>query len=73
MVTKGMMDFAYPNTSLSNKLKEIGIDCIDLYEPFFKASVKKRLYKPYDTHWNIAGNRLASELIGDYIFENYFR
>jgi fructose-1,6-bisphosphatase/inositol monophosphatase family enzyme len=25
---------------------------------------QKRLYKPRDTHWNIAGNQLAANVIG---------
>jgi len=30
----------------------------------------KRVYKPQDTHWNIAGNELAAEMIYKYLSEN---
>jgi SGNH hydrolase-like domain, acetyltransferase AlgX len=60
-------DFALPNRMLSRELERINVKQLDLLEPFKRASIHERLYKPNDTHWNIAGNMLAAELIGDYI------
>jgi len=60
----GEVDFLRPYRLLVESLEASGIDVIDLLEPF---SVHHRpdhpLYKPRDTHWNIAGNRLAAEVI----------
>ncbi|MDJ0519530.1 MAG: hypothetical protein QNJ74_25805 [Trichodesmium sp. MO_231.B1] len=30
------------------------------------------LYKPNDIHWNIAGNRLAAEVIDKYLSQEFF-
>lgn len=61
------MDFSLPNKMLSLELEQAGISYVDLLEPFRLVSSHTRLYKPYDTHWNIAGNRLAAETIYNYI------
>jgi len=60
-------DVTLPNTVLAGKLKKSGIDYLDLYEYFAKESKQKALYKPRDTHWNIAGNQLAANVIQDYL------
>jgi len=57
------MDFSLPNKRLSAELDQAGLSYVDLLEPFRRVSSHTRLYKPYDTHWNIAGNRLAAEII----------
>jgi hypothetical protein len=62
-------DVTLPNTILVNKLKSLGIDYLDLYESFAKASKQKVLYKPRDTHWNLAGNQLAADVIQDYLIK----
>jgi hypothetical protein len=36
---------------------------VDLLPAFRSAARTTRLYKPRDTHWNIAGNRLAAREI----------
>ncbi len=61
------MDFSLPNKMLSLELEQAGLTYVDLMEPFRRVSSHTRLYKPYDTHWNIAGNRLAAEIIYHYI------
>lgn len=55
-----------PNRILSNELNKLSIDNIDLYEYFAEAS-SQQLYRPRDTHWNIAGNKLAANVIEKYI------
>ena len=60
-------DFALPNRMMSRELEHIKVKQLDLLKPFKQASTRERLYKPSDTHWNIAGNKLAAELIGDHI------
>jgi hypothetical protein len=54
------LDFSLPNRLLAEKLSALNIDYLDLLEPFQQAGEKTRLYRPNDSHWNIAGNRLAA-------------
>jgi hypothetical protein len=56
-------DFALPNRLLRAKFDELKIDYIDLITQFSAKSLDKRLYRPNDSHWNIAGNELAARLI----------
>lgn len=60
-------DFSKPNRALAGKLEDSGISHLDLYESFLSVSKEKRLYKPNDTHWNIAGNELAAVEIEQYL------
>jgi hypothetical protein len=62
-VDGGQWDITLPNRTLSSRLNQLAIDHIDLYDAFIAGSAQGRLYKPRDSHWNIAGNRLASGLI----------
>lgn len=65
--SSGEFDFALPNKSLSSQLKAYHIDHLDLLDEFARASGQMSLYKPNYGHWNIAGNRLAAELIQKHI------
>jgi SGNH hydrolase-like domain, acetyltransferase AlgX len=56
-------DFARVNRRLGAELHALGIPFIDLLGPFQEAGRTTRLYRPRDTHWNIAGNRLGADLI----------
>jgi len=60
-------DFSMPNQRLSQALTMLNINHLDLYPAFLQASAKKRLYKPNDSHWNIAGNQLSASLIMQYL------
>lgn len=62
---KPRFDFKIPNRLISHDLRKTGIRFLDLTEDFSRhyESRKVGLYKPNDTHWNIAGNRLAAELL----------
>jgi hypothetical protein len=57
------LDFAQPNQWLAAALKAEGVRVIDLLPAFRDRGASGRLYKPRDTHWNIAGNALAAEAI----------
>jgi hypothetical protein len=59
-------DITLPNRALANELDLLGIDYVDLYEYFSDAS-NRQLYRPRDTHWNIAGNQLAADVLGTHI------
>ena len=61
------MDYLLPNRMLGDRLDELEIDTLDLLPAFQEAARTQRLYKPRDTHWNIAGNALAAELIAKHL------
>lgn len=56
-----------PNERLMTKFNEMGIHFIDLYPYFAKEAPSQNLYRSRDTHWNIAGNRLAANIIYSHI------
>ncbi len=60
-------DFTLPNQYLQQELTQAEIEFLDLLPYFQGYSKLERLYKPNDSHWNIAGNELASELIFQYL------
>jgi hypothetical protein len=64
-------DFGLPNNMLIAKFRESNIDYIDLRDDFASISKSMRLYKPNDTHWNIAGNRTASEIIAKHMMATW--
>jgi acetyltransferase AlgX (SGNH hydrolase-like protein) len=61
------LDLEYPNYRLSNYCKENKIHCLDLLGPFREQGQSGGLYALRDTHWNEAGNRLAAEVIFQYL------
>jgi len=66
----GEYDFSYPNAVLDEWLQKNNFSYVDLYKPFQEAHDRGlTLYKPNDTHWNIAGNELAAEEIEKYLEE----
>jgi hypothetical protein len=56
-------DFTLPNRLLRARFEKLKIDYIDLATEFSNQSINDRLYRPNDSHWNIAGNELAARLI----------
>jgi hypothetical protein len=62
------VDFSLPNRTLIERLKQNGIDSIDLLEEFQSAAEQKNLYRPNDSHWNIEGNKLASEILVKHLY-----
>jgi len=63
-------DFTLPNRLLSRELESEKIEYLDMLSELKSVSQLKRVYKPQDTHWNIAGNELAAEMIYKYLSEN---
>jgi hypothetical protein len=66
---KNQLDFDRPNKRLAEELRARNIRYLDVLEPFRLRTRNVRLYKPRDTHWNIAGNRLAADLLYDFLHE----
>ncbi|MBI4962702.1 MAG: SGNH/GDSL hydrolase family protein [Desulfomonile tiedjei] len=60
-------DFEIPNRLLASGFDKISVKYLDLLEAFKQATLQKRVYKPQDTHWNIAGNALAADLIAKHL------
>lgn len=58
-------DVEKPNQELVRALERMGIEVLDLLE-LFQAG-EERLYKKNDSHWNLAGNRLAGEAVAKFI------
>ncbi|HUF37634.1 MAG TPA: SGNH/GDSL hydrolase family protein [Anaerolineales bacterium] len=56
-------DMAAPNERLAAALEEIGVPVIDLYPVFIDAGEAEILYRPLDSHLNIAGNELVAEIL----------
>jgi SGNH hydrolase-like domain, acetyltransferase AlgX len=66
-INSSEVDFSLPNKFLNEQLQSHHIDSFDLLGSFRSASAMTNLYRPNDTHWNIAGNKLAADLVGRYI------
>ena len=66
---KDKLDFDRPNKRLREELRTRNIRYLDLLEPFRLRNRDVPLYKTRDTHWNIAGNRLAADLLHDFLQE----
>ncbi|MGK7899845.1 MAG: hypothetical protein AB4352_00250 [Hormoscilla sp.] len=62
-------DFTLPNRLLSRELESENIAYIDMLSEFKSVSRSQIVYKPQDSHWNIAGNELAAEMIYKYLSE----
>jgi lysophospholipase L1-like esterase len=66
---RGDFDVRQPNRLLAERLAAEGIPFLDLLPAFEEEGRRERLYKPMDTHWNIAGNRLAASRIAAFVRE----
>lgn len=62
-------DFAQPNRMLAAEFNKRNINYIDVLPDFQAMSSEVNLYKPNDSHWNIAGNKLAAEVIEKQLFD----
>lgn len=60
-LTDNSWDISQPNRALANWLTSEKIDFLDLY-PVLKNSPVP-IYKTNDVHWNLAGNKLAAEIL----------
>jgi hypothetical protein len=66
-LTADAVDLAYPNRLLLDYCRQHDIHCVDMLPRFQEEGESRELYKPRDTHWNEAGNRLAGEVIYKYL------
>ncbi len=63
------IDIKQPNQALATVFTEAKIPYLDLLDTFVAESKQELLYKQRDTHWNIAGNRVAAQAITPKIIE----
>jgi len=64
---EGQVDFEQANRQLSSELANSGIPVLDLTPAFESSPQNQSLYKPLDSHWNIAGNALAAQKIFEFL------
>ena len=64
-LTEAEIDLSQPNRFLAEELDRHGIQSVDLLDAFISRGREIPLYKPLDSHWNIAGNALAAEVLSD--------
>ena len=64
---KSKWNILLPNEQLRAGLKQMHIDFLDLYPTFVEQGKTKQLYRLRDTHWNIAGNQFAADLISQHV------
>ncbi len=69
-VEESTWNMRLPNDRLIAEFDKRKIDYIDLYE-YFTERPTEQLYRPRDTHWNIAGNNLAANVMHDYLLNQY--
>lgn len=65
----GQLDWEQPNRLITQALAADQIDVLDLLPVLSEAARHQRVYKPADTHWNVVGNRVASEAIAQALAE----
>jgi SGNH hydrolase-like domain, acetyltransferase AlgX len=56
-------DFHKPTAALMKMLSDEAIPALDLLPYFASDIVTENLFKPRDSHWNIAGNAFAAEIL----------
>jgi hypothetical protein len=64
------LDLSHPNNLIVNFCRSHNINCLDMLGQFQEQGKTRELYALRDSHWNEAGNRLAAELIFDYLEKN---
>jgi hypothetical protein len=64
------LDLSYPDNLIVNFCRTHNINCLDMLEQFQEQGKTRQLYMLRDSHWNEAGNRLAADLIFEYLNKN---
>jgi hypothetical protein len=64
------LDLTYPDNLVMNFCRTHDIHCLDLLGQFQEQGKTRQLYSLNDSHWNEAGNRLAADLIFEYLEKN---
>jgi hypothetical protein len=65
------LDLSHPNNLIVNFCRTHNIHCLDMLGPFQEQGKTRQLYSLRDSHWNAAGNRLAADLLFEYLEKNH--
>jgi hypothetical protein len=66
-IAKENLDLSHPDNLIVNFCRTHDIHCLDLLGPFQEQGKTRPLYSVRDSHWNDAGNRLAADLIFEFL------
>ena len=64
-MTPGEWRNRMPDRVLMQALASNGMDALDLTEDFIREGTQNRLYKKNNSHWNLAGHRLAASVLAE--------
>ena len=69
-IAEANLDLSYPDNLIVNFCRTHDINCLDMLGQFQEQGKTRQLYMLRDSHWNEAGNRLAADLILEYLEKN---
>lgn len=69
-IAKENLDLSYPDNLIVNFCRTHNINCLDILGQFQEQGKTRPLYSLRHSHWNEAGNRLAADLIFEYLENN---
>jgi SGNH hydrolase-like domain, acetyltransferase AlgX len=69
-IERKQLDLDAPQRRFKEFLAQSGVPCLDLLQAFRGVP---NTYAPCDTHWNIAGNRLAAREIAKWLLSERFK
>jgi hypothetical protein len=69
-IAENNLDLSYPDNLIVNFCRTNNIHCLDMLGQFQEKGKTRLLYALGDSHWNEAGNRLAADLIFEYLEKN---
>ena len=69
-IAENNLDLSYPDNLIVNFCRTHNINCLDMLGQFQEQGKTRPLYAESDSHWNEAGNRLAADLIFEYLEKN---
>jgi hypothetical protein len=61
------LDLELPQRRLAEILEPLGVPRVDVLPQFRRHGARKRLYRPWDTHWNEQGNALGAQMLAAYL------
>jgi hypothetical protein len=64
---EGEYDRDDPQRRLAALFAEWQVPCLDLLSALRAAQAEGPVYTPRDTHWNVAGNRVAAQALAEWL------
>ena len=69
-IAENNLDLSHPDNLILNFCRTHNINCLDMLGQFQEKGKTRMLYSLNHSHWNEAGNRLAADLIFEYLEKN---